>query len=284
MQIFHAGKCAHRIDAAGRSDVLDLSASPLFTAYPNLLEQMVEVDTVVHGNALVDREMPVDEFDASVGLLRDVWVVRDHQNGVAAGVQLAKQPEDDLLIGLVEVPSGFIGKDQFRLIDQRPGDGDALLFAAGKLRRKVRQSVAEPDAFQGIGGLRFIRDAVEILRQHDIFERAEIRYEMKLLKDESNFFCAVANQIIFPKFCELHAVDDDVARARAACRTLSPVSRYGPVCSPFTSKNTRGTNARQAAKRKRTGDGNENCQAHCKRIDDPARLRGHTEDCFSQPD
>src|SRR5580765_8657351 len=204
MQIFHAGKCAQRIDAAGRSDVLDLSASPLFTAYPNLLEQMVEVDTVVHGNALVDREMPVDEFDASVGLLRDVWVVRDHQNGVAAGVQLAKQPEDDLLIGLVEVPSGFIGKDQLRLIDQRPGDGDALLFAAGKLRRKVRQSVAEPDAFQGIGGLRFIRDAVEILRQHDIFKRAEIRYEMKLLKDESNFFCAVANQIIFPKFCELH--------------------------------------------------------------------------------
>src|SRR5208283_2179986 len=212
MQIFHAGKCAHRIDAAGSANVLDLGASPFFAAHPNLLEEMVEVDTVVHGNALVDGEMAVDQFDAAVGLPRDVRVVRNHQNGVPTGVQLAKQPEHDFFIGFIEVPGGFISEDQLGFIDQCAGNGHTLLFPAGKLRRKMSEAIAESYAFKSGGGLRFIRDAMKILRQHDIFERTEIRYEMKLLEDESNFFGSVADQIIFAEFCQVHAIDNDVAR------------------------------------------------------------------------
>src|SRR5271169_5144200 len=115
MEVFHAGDRAYRIDSPRSPYVFDFSASPLFAANPNLLEKMVGVDTVVHGNALVDGEMAVDQFDAAVGLLRDVRVVRNHQNRVAADMQLAKQSQDDLLVGFVKVAGGLVGKDQFRL-------------------------------------------------------------------------------------------------------------------------------------------------------------------------
>jgi hypothetical protein len=38
---------------------------------------------------------------------------------------------------------------------------------------------------------------MEILREHHVFERSEVRHEVKLLKNEANFFRAVANQFVF---------------------------------------------------------------------------------------
>ena len=70
-KIFHAGQGADRIDAAGCANVFDVGAIPFFAADPDLFEEMVEMDAVVHGDALVDGEMAVDEFDAAIGLLRN---------------------------------------------------------------------------------------------------------------------------------------------------------------------------------------------------------------------
>ena len=115
----------------------------------------------------------VSEFDAAIGLPRDVWVVRDHQNRVACMVQLAKNFQDDLFIGFVEIAGGLVGQNNFRLIDQRAGDGHALLLAAGELRRQMRHAFAHPDAAQSFFGLLLIRHAVKILRQHDVLNRVQ---------------------------------------------------------------------------------------------------------------
>ena len=49
----------------------------------------------------------------------------------------------------VEVAGGFVGQDQRRLGDQRPGDGDPLLLAAGQLAGPVLDPVGEADPVQG---------------------------------------------------------------------------------------------------------------------------------------
>ena len=72
------------------------------------------------------------------------------------------------------------------------------------------KAIAEPDSFQRIGGLSFICDAVEILRQHDVFQRAEIRHEMELLEDESDFLRAVADQIVFTELRQIDIIHNHV--------------------------------------------------------------------------
>ena len=151
------------------------------------------MNAIVHGDALIDGEMAVNELDAPVGLLRDVRIVGDHEDVVAGAVQFAEKTDDDFLVGFVEITGGLVSEDELGLIDERASDGDALLFPAGKLRRQMREAMAEPDALECFGGLRFVGDAMEILREHHVFEGAEVRNEMELLEDEANFFGAVAD-------------------------------------------------------------------------------------------
>ena len=146
-----------------------LSGLPFLAADPDLFEKMIEANLVVGGNRSaavggvgeragermartvlrrVKVETAVGEFDAAVGLARDVRVVRDHQNRVACVVQLAKNFQDDFFVRFIEVAGGLVGQNDFRLIDQRARDGHALLFAAGELRREMRHAVAHANAAQ----------------------------------------------------------------------------------------------------------------------------------------
>src|SRR5882757_7695576 len=80
----------------------------------------------------VEREMAVGELDAAAGVTGDVHVVRDHKDCVAGLVEFAKNIDDDGFVGFVEIAGWLVGEDKLRLIDEGAGDGDTLLFAAGK--------------------------------------------------------------------------------------------------------------------------------------------------------
>ena len=56
------------------------------------------------------------------------------------------------LVVRVEVAGRLVGEQQRRAVDQRPGDRDALLLAAGELRRVVVQPVAQADALEQLRG------------------------------------------------------------------------------------------------------------------------------------
>ena len=45
----------------------------------------------------------------------------------------------------VEVARGFVGEDDAGVVDERAGDGDALLFAAGEFERQMVQPFAQSD-------------------------------------------------------------------------------------------------------------------------------------------
>src|ERR1700731_1608372 len=76
------------------------------------------------------------------------------------------------------------------------------------------ETVAEADTTQSILRLLLVRDAMEVLREHDVFQRGKIRNEMKLLEDETYFFRTIANQLTFGALREVHIVDDDAAGSK----------------------------------------------------------------------
>ena len=78
----------------------------------------------------------------------DVGLVGDHHDRAAGAVQLVEQAEDLGGRGRVEVAGRLVGEQQVRLGDQRPGDRDPLLLAAGELARPVLGPVAEADPVQ----------------------------------------------------------------------------------------------------------------------------------------
>src|ERR1700686_3728734 len=75
----------------------------------------------------------------------------------------------------------------------------------------MSETVAEADAMQGVVRLFLVSNAMEILREHDVFERGKIWDEMKLLEDEAHFFRAIANQLAFHFLGKVDIVNDDAA-------------------------------------------------------------------------
>jgi hypothetical protein len=137
--------------------------------------------------------------------------VRDHQDGVAFVVEITQKANHGFFIGFVEIARGFVGKNKLGMIDERAGDGDALLFAAGELRRKMQEAFAQADAAKGLGSLMFIRGAVKILREHDVFNRGEIRDEVKLLKDKADSLSTKTRKARFVETAHVDTVDDGAA-------------------------------------------------------------------------
>jgi hypothetical protein len=96
-----------------------------------------------------------------------------------------------------------------RIVDQGARNADALLFSAGKLRRQMIGAVAKPNTFQGSQRFLLVRHAMEVLRQHYVFERREIRNEVELLKDEADLFRAEAVQLRRRHIRDVRPVDPD---------------------------------------------------------------------------
>ena len=77
-----------------------------------------------------------------------VALVGDEDDRAARGVELVEQAEDLGRRARVEVARRLVGQDQGRLGDERPGDGDALLLAAGQLAGPVADPVGQADLLE----------------------------------------------------------------------------------------------------------------------------------------
>ena len=54
----------------------------------------------------------------------------------------------------VEVAGGFVGEEDGRVVDERSGDGDPLLFAAGEVARLVAPPITQTDLVESVLGER----------------------------------------------------------------------------------------------------------------------------------
>src|SRR5882762_90265 len=97
------------------------------------------------------------------------------------------------------------------MVDQRPRNRHALLLAARKMRRQMRQPVAQSNALLRFRCLRLVRDAMKVLGQHYVLDGAQVGDQVELLKDKPDFFRAIPHQVVFGKFGQVHAIHDRVA-------------------------------------------------------------------------
>ena len=121
-------------------------------------------------------------------------IVRDNDHAGAALVgDLCKEIHDLPAKPAVECGGGFIGEDEVGLIGQGPGDGDALLLAAGEGVGKVVSTRADAEVVEQLlstlaCGLR--SGIVDFEGDLHILQRAEERDEIGLLKNKAEVLAA----------------------------------------------------------------------------------------------
>jgi len=206
----HDGEVLQRAFRIGIEGMETREFGPLadFGAEPQFLKHVIDTRFVfggVNGNL---SEAAVGELDTAIRETANRWIVGDNQDCVTFAVKIAQKANHGFFVGFVEISGGFVGKNKLGMIDERAGDGDALLFAAGKLRRKMHEAFAQADATEGFGRLMLVRSAVKILREHDVFNGGEIRDEVKLLKDKADFLSAKTREALFVETAHVDTVDD----------------------------------------------------------------------------
>src|ERR1039458_3043269 len=78
--------------------------------------------------------LPIHQFYYFGGAGGDPRIVRGHDKRGLVLIAQGAEEFDDLLAGMgVQVARRLVRQDQVRLVDERAGNGDALLLAAGKV-------------------------------------------------------------------------------------------------------------------------------------------------------
>ncbi len=97
--------------------------------------------------------------------------------------------------------------------DERTGDGDALLLAAGQLGGAMREALAQADLLDellepdGVG-----LAAGELERQRDVLGRGQHRQQVEELEDEADVVAAQLRQLVVVHARDVLAGDGDLTR------------------------------------------------------------------------
>ena len=90
-------------------------------------------------------DLAVADGDLARGVVRDGGIVRDQDDGLAELTIEAVELGEDFGAGRrIEIAGRLVGEQNFRLVDQGPGDGDTLLLPAGELRGRVLARSSSP--------------------------------------------------------------------------------------------------------------------------------------------
>ena len=117
----------------------------------------------------------------------------DNQRGTVP-VEFAEDVHHDVLVGLVQIPRGFVRQNQLRIVDQRPGNAHPLLFTARELTGQMPRPVRQTHPVQGFQGLLLVRQTVVILSHHDVLHRRQVVDQVELLENQTDFVPANLRQ------------------------------------------------------------------------------------------
>ncbi len=144
--------------------------------------------------AAVAGDAAVDQVDEPVGHVGDVALVGDDHHRDAVVLDRLQHLHDVARGRRVERPGRLVGEQELGARDQRPGDGDTLLLAAGELRRQVLGAIGEADLLEVDRGALVAlpaRDALVVERQRDVLGRGLERDQVERLEDEADVLAAV---------------------------------------------------------------------------------------------
>ena len=154
------------------------------------------------------------DADHPVGHVAEGLVVGDDDDGHAetpAGV--LQQLQDRLARVIVQGAGGLVAEKELRVLREGPGDGDALLFAAGELGRKVLRPLFQTHLFQHLP--RIQGPGRELRRDLDVLQRREIRDQVIELEHKAHVVPTVGGELGFIKGRDLLPVDGHAAVGEA---------------------------------------------------------------------
>ena len=111
LQLGHLAQHHGGVEQAERVRRLDQRLAALFVGNPDALEQVIKALLILVGKNSDLRQAAVGQLDAAVGEAADRRVVRDDENRMAFGVELAQQVDDKLFVGFVEVARWLVGEN-----------------------------------------------------------------------------------------------------------------------------------------------------------------------------
>ena len=141
-------------------------------------------------------------FVDPIARFRDRRVVRHEEQSFAFFAHdFLQQAKGSAGIGGVEIAGRLIGQDDARIVRERAGDRDPLLFAAGKMPARPAQFFPETDFALASGrpvpAFRLFREATEPAhRDHDVFLRGEILEQEMELEDEAEELVPFLRELI----------------------------------------------------------------------------------------
>ena len=166
----------------------------------------VEWARVVADDAVCQRD------DARGILFGQFRVVRDHDDQAVVGN--FGQQIHNLHAGFgVQRAGGFVGQQDFRVVDKRTGNGHALHLTTGKLARLLVDVVAQAHAAQRLNGTLATlaaRNARQRQRQLNVLQNSLVRNKVICLEHEADAVVAVRIPVTVLVLARGHAVDKQV--------------------------------------------------------------------------
>jgi hypothetical protein len=156
------------------------------------------------------------DMNQAVTTSGEVFIVRDDDERAAVRARETEEEIDDRIARVrVEIPGGFVGKEDAGTVDEGTRDGNPLLFAPAQFRREVVEALAEADTFeQFLRGRRGVTPA-DPRREGDVFERGQFRKQEIGLKDKSHAPIAKARKAVRVERVEGVLLETDGAGDRA---------------------------------------------------------------------
>src|SRR5215469_14112443 len=92
---------------------------------------------------------------------------------------------------VVEVADWLVGEDERGIVDESPGNRDALLLAAAQFRRPVPRAIPKTDRVEEVQAAPWIRPPLREHRNKNILERCKLREQVVGLEDEPDALVAI---------------------------------------------------------------------------------------------
>jgi len=112
-------------------------------------------------------------------------VGHDH-NSAALAVELREVVHNLAGIVRVQVPSWFVGENDFGAVEQRPGQSDTLPLSGTELSWPMMQTICKLQASEKRRGILATRPRSSQGGEKYVFQAAEVRHQVKHLEDKAD--------------------------------------------------------------------------------------------------
>ena len=114
-----------------------------------------------------------------VNRMDQIPVMGDEDQSPASFTARAREKRSDLTcVLIVEVAHRLVGEDERGIVDESPGNRDALLLAAAQFRRPMPGAIAKSDRVEQLPGALEIGSALRQHRHKNVFERCKLRQQV----------------------------------------------------------------------------------------------------------